>query len=156
MLKKILFVLLSLNGRITRQQFWIAWVLILLLGWGIKDAQASLGTLIGFVAYVYLAISIYGKRLHDLDRSAKALIVPFVLHAVLVVVGGFIASSAMSGGMRLDTAMTVMGVVGLLPTLVWLGYAFMVGMPQGADSDNRYGPSPRLHPAGALSPGKAT
>lgn len=153
MVKELLHILLSPVGRITRPQFWWSWGLVLLLGYGVSQSKDAGGDWFVIITYIYLTYTIYGKRLHDLGRPASALFVPFLLHGVCVAGAALALRAAYSGSIGFQSAATWVALFGGVPYLVWLVYAFFVGLPVGEDADNRFGINPRREKDRAPSPG---
>ena len=150
--KELLFVLFSLEGRMTRSQFWPAWVLVLLLGIGLNEARDNTGTLLLSLAYGYLSITIYGKRLHDIGKSAWSLAWPFLIHGVAMGIGAYLVSQVMSGALQFAQLQTAAFISTFVPFVVWLIVALVVGIPRGEDRDNRFGRNPRVQAFRADTP----
>lgn len=153
MLKKLVHVVLSPVGRITRGQFWLAWILILILGWNLQQARQDTGSLVLGLAYLYLTITIYGKRLHDLGRSTWNLLWPYAIHAGLIGVTVMLANQALRN-MDYNT-MQFLGVLAVVPFIIWIGFALLIGLPQGMNGDNVFGADPRQQATIAPAPGQA-
>ncbi len=153
MLQKLIFVLLSPTGRITRRQFWWAWILILVLGLGLSQAQQGLGTAIVLIAYLYFTVTIYGKRLHDIGRSAWHLKWPFLIHGGAIVCEVVLVQMFYSQGVGFDVLLAASALLGFAPYVAWFVYAFVVGLPLGEVGDNRFGPNPLIEATRSLPPG---
>ena len=75
-MSRIARALLSLHGRLQRKQFWMAFLVVFVgaafSGQGRDGANAIVGLLT-----LYVAVCVYGKRLHDFGRSASYMLAPF-------------------------------------------------------------------------------
>jgi uncharacterized membrane protein YhaH (DUF805 family) len=122
---------LSASGRLARTSFWIACA-ILIAGAAVYEAWVgpTLHWLTGWLVYpalLYMAACVLSKRLHDRGRSGWwAALVLFALVAVWPSPHGFGA---------------------LLFTLILGWAAIELGVMQGEDGANRFGPSPLGQPA---------
>lgn len=158
MLKKLAKLLLSPNGRIRRNQFWMSLLLLLFVGWEARD-----NSFFWTAIYAYLSITIFGKRLHDLGHTAWKICWPAVLHIALIVLSIRAASQALGaefvdemGGLRHPgPSAAYLTTLAVLPGVLWLGFSLLVGLPQGQTGDNRYGTDPRVEEKLAASPGQA-
>lgn len=157
MVKQIVFVLLTLKGRIRRNQFWLAWILVLVFGFGMKEVRDQLGQVFFFITYLYLVVAIYGKRLHDLGKSAWKLIWPIGLHGLSILSVIVINSYSLELMFRNDNSanllFTLAAFLGIVPTLIWFAFALFIGLPHGETGDNRFGADPRAQNVIAGSPG---
>jgi uncharacterized membrane protein YhaH (DUF805 family) len=142
--EEFLFVLFRLKGRMTRWQFWPAWVLRLVLGIGLNEAWDNTRTILLALAYVYLSITIYGKRLHDIGKSAWSLLWPFLIHSAAIGIGACLLSESDVRNLDFDQLRTAAFISMFVPFLVWLIVTLIVGIPQGEDRDNRFGRNPRV------------
>lgn len=156
MVKRLVHILLSPVGRITRAQFWWSWILVLLLGIGVSRANQNSRDWVLLITYAYLTFTIYGKRLHDLGRSALALVFPFAIHIGCFIGTPFVVNSLISNRASYDALTTALMLLGAAPAVVWLVYAFIVGLPVGEDRDNRFGLNPRSENSRAMTPGESS
>lgn len=144
---------LSAYGRIGRQNFWIAWVILFAIGF-VGGFIPLLNALIGLVL-IYPKVCIYSKRLHDLGRSGWLQVIPWAVGfvcaiAALVFALPAIITFATAGAPRdpaaVLTIMSGMGLAGifiLIACLVSLAFWLWVGIAQGQSGDNIYGPDPQ-------------
>jgi len=144
-------VLFSPNGRIGQQDYWIG--ILILIGANLFLTWIPiLGTLLWFVL-IYVGICVYGKRLHDLGKSAwlHAAVwgVQFALGIVgFMMAGGAIMAAIANGGSEeagLVAALAASG--GLLMVfgigfIIWIVYTIWLGVSQGESGANRFGPAP--------------
>ena len=143
-------VLLSPNGRINRQPYWIA--TLVMFGAGVVAGFIPLVNLLFPLFSIYVYVCIYNKRLHDLGKSGwlqlitwAALIVSIgAMIAALVPVVGAIMNGAddeqeiMGAMMRSVGALAAIGVA----TLVSLAFHIWLGVAAGQTGANSYGPDP--------------
>lgn len=142
--------LLNANGRVAQQDYWVG-VLIIIAGNVIAGFVPLLGTLIS-LALIYVGICVYGKRLHDIGKSAWLHVVPWAVTLLLwgvgfMMVGGAILSMILNDEADPLTIISAGGgilmVMGI-NTLVWLGYTVWLGTARGEDGANEYGPAPAV------------
>lgn len=149
-------VLLSPKGRINRQPYWIATLVMIAAGF-----IASLIPLVNllFVLFsVYVYVCLYNKRLHDLGKSGWLQMITWV--AALVAFGAMIAAfvpvmMAIMNGAEDERAImaAMMGSMGAfavicLASLVNLVFHICLGVVAGEPGANTYGPAP-LDPVAA-------
>lgn len=149
--------LLDPRGRLSRRQFWYAWLVILVLGIGVSQAKEQAGTLLGSVIGIYLTISVYGKRLHDLDKSAWKLCWPFTLTAASLVSSAvatyYFFSNPFGFNSNFQSIYLVVSCLSFAPIIIWIWYTLVVGFPQGLRGDNQFGPSPLDQTTISVKPG---
>lgn len=157
----MLKVLLSPIGRIRRDQFWYAWLFVLILGIGSYQARQNIGGLIGGIITIYLTITIFGKRKHDFDASVWGLLLPYGLtiacYAVVIWLALQMRDMMFRPGVTYnDTNLmtNLIIVVSLVPLLIWLIQSLSTGLQKGTSGDNRYGPDPRKAKKIAVKPGR--
>ena len=138
----IVAVFLQPTGRVGRPRFWIAvgslWVFGVLMNLAPSPVQA-LWTLPTF----YMAVCVYGKRLHDMGRSAW-LFGAYCLVLFVVTCAAFLLA-AWAAGFEDPARQGVVGVVAatVAGSMAWLAFTIWVGAGAGQDGPNRYGPVPR-------------
>ncbi|MDG2527538.1 DUF805 domain-containing protein [Caulobacter endophyticus] len=138
----------SADGRIGRQAFWIAWLMLLgvnvVAGW-----VPVIGNLVALVT-LYCFVCIYAKRLHDMGKSGWWQVVPIVLGPVLLIgsalwLGVGAAAIALNGG---DPELFALAGAGgvvmslLMGFVISIAFTLWVGCAQGETSDNRWGDPP--------------
>lgn len=84
-------VLFSPNGRIGQQEYWIG--ILILVGSNVFLTWIPLLGLLVWLALIYMGICIYGKRLHDIGKSAWIHAGVWALQLVIGMIG-----FAMAGG----------------------------------------------------------
>lgn len=150
--------LFNTNGRIGQKDFWIG-VAIIFVGNLLVNVIPFLGILI-WLALIWVGIAVYGKRLHDVGKSAWLHAVPWGVNILLgliaaIMIGGAIIAAAASGGED-EGFIAILAGSGvaisliLLGNLVWLGYTIWVGLMPSEPGDNAYGPAPVIE--GAAQP----
>lgn len=141
--------MLSFNGRLRRQHFWISW--LILFGGGLVLNLIPFLNLLG-IALLWPHLAIGVKRLHDMGKSGWLIAIPYV-----VMVGGWIfafMSIGVSAFMNaqaienedpaviLSTFGPAFGII-LLISLVGLGFLLWIGISDSQKGDNKYGPNPK-------------
>jgi uncharacterized membrane protein YhaH (DUF805 family) len=144
-------VLFKPNGRIQAGQFWIGWGILV-----VANIVSNFIPILNFLLYfglIYVGVCVYGKRLHDMGKSAWLVAIPWGIGLVLGVIGIALSMPALmilaDGDPRAmeDTAAVYeamgpfMACVGA-GMLVWLGLTIWVGTAASDPNDNKYGPSP--------------
>lgn len=141
-------VFFSVDGRIPRSRFWAAW--------GIMIAVGVFGGAIPFIGFVvqfgliWANICVYGKRLHDMGRSAWWLL-PFMFFGMLSWIAAFAFLGFTLAGMDArqsnlpidsDTGLALLaGAAGFWIILYW-GFTIWVGATPSEPRENRFGPAP--------------
>ena len=109
--------------------------------------------LLGFVLiWPNLAISV--KRLHDMGKTGWLVAIPWVASTVFLIIGFFmVMGAAIAGGVGADyyennpaALFAMMGpAVGafVLAALVPLAFLLWIGLVEGDQGDNRFGPNPK-------------
>ena len=146
--------LLSFDGRLRRQHFWISWLILLGAG-AVANFIPILGALIS-IGLIWPNLAITVKRLHDMGQSGWLAAIPYVVSIVGVIVGislmGLSIFANLDGLENEDPAAIfalmgpVFGVIGLV-TLVTLGFLIWIGVTESQPGENRFGPNPK-HPVG--------
>ena len=144
-------VLFKPNGRISQGQFWAGWGVIL-AGNIVANFIPLLGLIIS-LGLIYVGCCVYGKRLHDMGKSAWLHAIPWGISIVLTIVAVVIAMPAIMAAMQNADTMSeeemvaaMMGSmgpamgIGSLSMLIWLGYTIWVGVSGSDPNDNQYGP----------------
>ena len=121
-------VLFSPNGRIAQQDYWVG-VLIIIAANVVSGFIPLLGTLI-WLGLIYVGVCVYGKRLHDIGKSAWVHGIVWLVQCALGVVGFILAASG---------SLFLIAGVG---TLVWIVYTIWLGVSPGDAGANRFGPPP--------------
>lgn len=143
-------VLLSFNGRIRRQQFWIGWLIC--LGLGVVTSWIPLINLVAPIALIWPNLAISVKRLHDMGHTGWLVIIPWIagiggIVAAFMSVG---AAALMSGGnWESEDPAVVLGILGpvlgilAIVGLIQLGFLLWIGISDSQRGDNRFGPNPK-------------
>ncbi|MFN3910881.1 DUF805 domain-containing protein [Hyphomonas sp.] len=155
---KLVDVLFKPRGRIEARQFW--------LGWGIIVAAnivANFLSFLGIILYlglIYVGVCVYGKRLHDMGRSAWLVAIPWGVGLVLGTIGLFLCAPAIMEATQYDpraledpeAAMAVMGpylaLIGL-GFVVWAAFTVWVGIGKSDPNENEHGGNPQNPAASA-------
>lgn len=137
----------SPDGRIGRQDYWIAWVIIFaanfVLGW----------TMVVPLLGLYCWICISAKRFHDMGKSGWLAAIPVVASVVALVAlfpmfGALFAAAAVAGDNEEAMAAAVMSAVGGSALVICavgmlkLGFWIWQGVADSEPGENRYGPRP--------------
>ncbi len=136
------------EGRISRGQFWIAMVVLVVVAllilttslWAVGERDYFAIRLNGFVvtlAFLYPLFAVWVKRLHDRGRPGYMIVVflvPWLLHQITNLIG-------VTGD---PTAINAMDVLFFGINLV-IGIWFFIdlGLLPGTPGPNKYGPSPK-------------
>ena len=129
----------SFQGRINRKPYWlaglaivVAMIVLLSLAAGAGDFSGGSGTvlvlLILSIPFIWIALALGAKRLHDRDKSAWWLLVFYLLPSILQGAGEH------AGGQGV-----VLALVGLAIS-IWA--LIELGFLRGTAGPNRYGPDP--------------
>jgi uncharacterized membrane protein YhaH (DUF805 family) len=142
----------SAYGRIGRQEFWIGWVILLMVG--IFTCFIPVINFIVWCGLLYCGICIRSKRLHDMGRSGWLQVIPVVAKVVFAVIGfylivfgaiaGWMAGPVAVPGIALGIATLVFSAIAAW--LVQVGFLLWIGVSQGDPLDNQYGPAPDYPP----------
>ncbi len=146
-------VLFQPNGRITQGQFWGGWG-VLLAGNFLANLIPFLGIIIWF-GLIYVGCCVYGKRLHDIGKSAWLHAIPWGITAILTLAGifamapGFMRYVEENPGAEpgMEEVIGLMGPFGLfviIINLVWLAYTIWLGVAKSQPGDNKFGPEPGM------------
>lgn len=144
-------VFFSPEGRINRQTFWIAWLVLL----GV-NVVAGWIPLLGFIltlVTIWCSICIHSTRLHDMGRTGWLQVIPIVAWVVafgvmIASVGAAILTAVASGGTDEIVAIALAGGLGggllamLVAFLVGLGFLLWIGLTPGEPASNRFGAPP--------------
>ncbi|MEQ9506950.1 MAG: DUF805 domain-containing protein [Hyphomonas sp.] len=144
-------VLFKPNGRIEAGQFWAGWAVLVVTN--IILNFIPILNILGYFVLIYVGVCVYGKRLHDMGRTAWIVAIPWGLGFILGIIGFFQAAPAImevyeSDPQSLEDPMLAFEVmrpffinVGL-GMLVWLGLTIWVGTGKSDPNENQYGPGP--------------
>jgi uncharacterized membrane protein YhaH (DUF805 family) len=143
-------VLFGLNGRIGQQEFWIG--ILILVGSNVFLTWIPLLGVLIWAALIYMGICIYGKRLHDIGKTAWIHGLVWLIQLVLgmlafAMAGGAIVAALASGGGEQAGLAAVLGASGSLfliggfGFLIWIVYTIWLGVTAGEAGDNRFGPA---------------
>lgn len=139
--------LTSLDGRMSRRQFWLCWLAVVASCGVIALVPAARGLAFLVPLWPLLALSV--KRLHDLGRPARLAAVPFaVILAGLVIQLCYFAVLAyfviaQSAALDVLSVMVWVVAVNLLAAVLNLIYLLWIGLLPGQKGPNAYGPDPR-------------
>jgi len=142
--------MLSFNGRLRRQHFWISWLILLgvsvVLGW-----IPILGGLIS-LALIWPNLAITVKRLHDMGKTGWFVLIPVAGVIVgTIMIFGAVGTAIMANAQAFESedpaavlAMlgSMMGGIAVMG-LVGLAFLLWVGIVDSQKGDNKYGPNPK-------------
>ncbi|MEH6487816.1 DUF805 domain-containing protein [Hyphomonas oceanitis] len=143
-------VLFKPSGRITQSQFWAGWGTLLAVNL-IANFIPVLNLLVP-LAMLYVGFCVYGKRLHDMNKSAlwHLFIVLFTFVALIVgfILSWPIISSLMDANpdiMQSDPAgvgyaLAPLGSASFICFVVWIVFTIWVGIAKSTPGANKFGP----------------
>jgi uncharacterized membrane protein YhaH (DUF805 family) len=138
----------SAYGRIGRQEFWVGWVILWMVG--LFTMLIPLINSIAWIPLLYCGVCIRSKRLHDMGRTGWLQVVPVIACIVFWVIvfwailGAVFGAALMGEASAPGIALGVMGVVmaGLIAWLIDIGFLIWIGVSDRDPYDNLYGPGP--------------
>lgn len=144
-------VLFSPNGRITQGQFWAGWAV--LVGANIIGSLIPFLNLFVLLGLLYVGICVYGKRLHDMGRSAWIHAIPWGLGlgfmiAMMASMWPLLMVIGENPDIEPDAQMMMEGGGGtamiwwLVSLLMWIIYTIWVGASRSQPAENLHGPAP--------------
>jgi uncharacterized membrane protein YhaH (DUF805 family) len=130
---------LSLRGRLRRKQFWLGFFVVFVGAAYAGQNQDSANTIVGLVT-LYVALCVYGKRLHDFGKPATYMIVPFAATVAYYAYATAEISHAFRGGPQAiwQLRQRLQGPYFALMA-AWSIVTFWVGIHPSEQGDNRYG-----------------
>lgn len=139
----LVYILFNPNGRIGRKSFWVGWAIIfvasLVLGW-----IPIIGMLISLLS-IYVGICVYGKRLHDMGKTAwlyGGLLIAMMLIGIVGGVMAGIGAAAAGGDAAGVMALGSMGLLFVILAVIGIAFTVWVGVAPGEPGTNKYGPVP--------------
>lgn len=144
-------VLFSPNGRIGQQDYWVG-ILIIIVGNIVGGMIPFLGLIIT-LGLIYVGVCVYGKRLHDIGKTAWIHGIVWLVQFGLGIVAFMMASGAVMAALSaggtdeagLAAALAASGsliLLGGLGLLIWIVYTIWLGVSAGEAGANRFGPPP--------------
>lgn len=131
--------LFSLRGRLTRGQFWLAFFVVFVGGAFSSQDQNPATAIVGLIT-LYVALCVYGKRLHDFDKSAWYMVVP--LGATFGTYAFAAAALSEATGESFRQVVEMIQITGLGLLMLWLLMTLWVGIHSSQKGDNRFGMDP--------------
>ena len=129
--------LFSLKGRLRRGQFWLAFIIVFVGGAFSGQDQSAAGLIVGILT-LYVALCVYGKRLHDFGKSAWYMIVPlgatFGSYFLMFAMASQITSMQSARRIAEELFVVQLFLLGL-----WLIVTLWVGIHPSQKGDNRFG-----------------
>ena len=142
--------MLSFNGRLRRQHFWISWLILLgagvVLGW-----IPIIGALIS-IAMIWPNVAITVKRLHDMGKTGWFAVVPYVATAIgFIMIIGAVGTAIFTNPQAFESedpsvALSMLGsMMGGFAVMGLVGLAFLlwIGITDSQRGDNKFGPNPK-------------
>ena len=134
--------LLSLRGRLQRKQFWLAFLIVFVGGAYSGQNQDAASTIVGLLT-LYVALCVYGKRLHDFGKSASYMVVPFVATgAYYAYVVATITSTRPGSPQAVWQLMERLQGPYVALMVLWVIVTLWVGLHRSEKGDNRFGMDP--------------
>jgi uncharacterized membrane protein YhaH (DUF805 family) len=158
----------SINGRISRSQFWLKSILpiygiylllyIIALSFAAGGSKAGVG-IFGFLLIIYSLLVLWPliatqvKRIHDRNKPGWLILIPLIPAALIVIVWVIaIGALVSSGGTGSEAGAGLLAGVGAFSVVLYLvmlgiGIWFFVefGCMRGTIGANKYGPDPVPH-----------
>lgn len=130
----------SASGRISKTDFWkgfgVLFGLNILFGIiGATDPEIGAAAAVGSLILLYPTFCVYGKRLHDLGKTAWLYPVAILVSMIVAIVFAFLAYE---GGATSDEEGMVAAYLGML--LVMLAFTLWVGLARSDPQTNKHGP----------------
>ncbi len=145
--------LFTLNGRLRRSQFWMGFAAVFIGGAYANQDQSAGSTIVGLLT-LYVALCVYGKRLHDFDKTAWYMVGPIAatflsyLYVAMEIRNAMGAKEAFAEVFeRVKLAQTTL--LGL-----WTIATLWIGIQPGQKGDNRFGLDPHEKHALPTAPPK--
>lgn len=142
--------MLSFNGRLRRQHFWISW--LILFGASIVTGLIPIiGNVIG-LALIWPNVAITVKRLHDFGKSGWFAVIPWVANIIgfimiISAVGLSIITNPHAFENEDPEAMLAMfgSMMGGVAVILLVNIAFLlwIGITDSQRGDNQFGPNPK-------------
>ncbi|WP_427791451.1 DUF805 domain-containing protein [Brevundimonas diminuta] len=142
--------MLSFNGRLRRQHFWISWLILLgvsvVLGW-----IPILGGLIS-LALIWPNVAITVKRLHDMGKTGWFAVIPWVGVIIgTIMIFGAVGTAIIANAQAFESedpaaVLALLGsMMGGIAVMGLVGLAFLlwIGIVDSQKGDNKYGPNPK-------------
>jgi uncharacterized membrane protein YhaH (DUF805 family) len=137
-----------LKGRAGRKEYWVSIGLLLLVGVGLALLHVSGAS--GVTTFLWFIV--WGRRLHDFNRSAVWVLAPLVA-MIAVAIGGLLLggdtlmaavkySETGQGTISEAGALWLFGLFGALLS-IQAGFTIWLGVKSGDAGDNRFGPPPK-------------
>jgi uncharacterized membrane protein YhaH (DUF805 family) len=137
-----------LKGRSGRKEYWVSIAILLLVGIGLALLHVNGAS--GVTTFLWFIV--WGRRLHDLNKSAVWVLAPLVAMILVAVAGLLFGGQALmdavkyaetSQGKVSETGATML--FGLFAALLAIqaGFTIWLGMKKGDAGDNRFGPRPK-------------
>jgi len=123
------------SGRSQRSEFWIAFIINHLLGWGLLFSPI-LKIVFGIIIIIP-SISLSVRRLHDTGKSGKLLLFPFIMAIIALLF--FLLNK--------DTNNIVFGLLGsffgILEIISGIWLFVLIGFIDSDKKENKYGKNPK-------------
>lgn len=139
----------SFNGRIRRSHYWIGWAIVFVAS--LILAVIPFLNVLGLLFYwPHLAIGV--KRLHDMGKTGWLIAIPYVVQiAAAIYLFGSVGFAVFADPDRLENmppeeALALMGPgfgALMLSFVVALGFWIWMGVAEGKQGTNKYGPDPK-------------
>ena len=141
-------ILFKPQGRIGRKDFWIGWAIMFAANF--LSAIPFVGIVIS-LGLIYVQVCVWGKRLHDMGKTAWLVLVPMLAPLAVIAVGAGLSISMSGGSGAYENALftPVFFIACGLAVILAIGLLVWVGATPGQNGPNAYGPDPRAPMAGA-------
>lgn len=140
------FLLLSVEGRIGRQEFWAGWGTLITIGFLTRFIPV-IGWIVSLILW-WPHIAVETKRLHDMGRSGWFQLLPYGGWILAVLVAApILMTAATNGSLSSGNAFNTLAALSLIPVAIGvvgqIAYLAWIGSAPSQPGSNRFGSPPQ-------------